>query len=147
MSNLRDFLQPDEGEQTKEVIVSRRFIRRDEEGKPILDSSGKPIPAPFVIRRISQEENERLVRQSTRTRNVRGQAVREMDSLEYGRRVVVTATVTPDFTSEELCRTYGTLDPLELPGKMLLIGEYQKLTEAVMELSGLDLDLEDQAKN
>lgn len=147
MSNLRDFLQPNEGEQTREVIVSNRFVRRDEEDKPILDGSGKPIPVPFVVRRISQKENEGLVRQATRTRNVKGQAAKELDSVDYSHRVIVAATVTPDFNQEELCRAYGTLDPMEVPGKMLLIGEYQKLLEAIMELSGLDSGLEDQAKN
>ena len=70
--------------------------------------------------------------------------------MEYSRRVVVAATVTPDFTNEELCRAYGTMDPLELPGKMLLAGEYRQLTDAIMELSGFSEspeELEEEAKN
>ena len=30
---------------------------------------------------------------------------------------------------------------------MLLVGEYRKLSSAILELSGLDDDLEEQAKN
>lgn len=134
MSNLSAFLNPAKVE-NETVIVSKRFL--DEQGTPV----------PFVIRPIIQKENDLLVRQSTRTVKVNGQPVEKLDNMEYSRRVVVAATVTPDFTSEELCRAYSTMDPLEVPGKMLLVGEYNKLSAAIMALSGLEDDLEDQAKN
>ena len=134
MSNLNVFLNPAPVE-NETVIISKRFL--DEHGKPV----------PFVIRPITQRENDLLVRQSTRTVKVNGQPVEKLDNVEYSRRVVVAATVIPDFTSEELCRAYGTMDPLEVPGKMLLVGEYNKLSAAIMALSGLEVDLEEQAKN
>ncbi len=134
MSNLNAFLNPVRVE-NQEIIISERF--KDEEGKPV----------PFVIRPISQSENDSLIRTSTRTVKVNGQPVEKLDNVVYGRRVVVAATVTPDFTSEELCRAYATMDPLEVPGKMLLVGEYTRLSSAIMALSGLKEDLEEQAKN
>ena len=74
---------------------------------------------------------------------------KELDGSLLSRRIVVAATVEPDFTSEELCRAYGVLDPLEVPGKMLLAGEFKKLSEEIMRLSGFDdaEDLEEEAKN
>lgn len=135
MSNLSAFLNPVNTEETREVVISQRF--QDENG----------FPVPFVIRPVSQEENERIARLSTRTVKVNGQPVDKLNNLEYGRRLVVAATVTPDFASEEMCVKYGTRDPLEVPSKMLLIGEYARLSRAIMELSGLSDDVEDQAKN
>ena len=135
MSNLSAFLNPVNPEETRSVVVSQRF--RDGDGSPV----------PFVIRPNTQEENERMTKLSTRTVKVNGQPVEKLDSLEYGRRMVVAATVTPDFASEEMCVKYGTRDPLEVPSKMLLIGEYARLSRAIMELSGLDDDVEGQAKN
>jgi len=134
MSNLSAFLNPARVD-NRALVISDRF--KEEDGRP----------APFVIRPLTQQENDGLVRQSTHTVKVNGQPVEKLNSLEYGRRVVVAATVTPDFTSEELCRAYGTMDPLEVPGRMLLVGEYNKLSSAIMELSGLTDDLEEQAKN
>ena len=78
---------------------------------------------------------------------VNGQPVEKLDSLEYGRRMVVAATESPNFASEELCKAYGAMDPLQVPSRMLLVGEYAKLSRAIMELSGLSDDLEEQAKN
>ncbi len=135
MSNLSAFLNPVKLPERKEVVISKRFCGED----------GKPIP--FVIRPMSEEENDKLIRKSTRRVKVNGQWEEKLDAGEYGRRVVVAATVEPDFTNAELCKAYGTLDPLEVPGKMLLVGEYRKLSCAILELSGLDDDQEEQAKN
>ena len=135
MSNLSAFLNPVNPEETRSVVVSQRF--RDGDGSPV----------PFVIRPIIQEENERLTKLSTRTVKVNGQPVEKLDSLEYGRRMVVAATESPNFASEELCKAYGAMDPLQVPSRMLLVGEYAKLSRAIMELSGLSDDLEEQAKN
>lgn len=135
MSNLNAFLNPVSPVERQEVVISKRF--RKEDGSP----------APFVIRPIAQEENDKLIRQSTRRTKVNGQMVETLDQTEYGRRMVVAATLEPDFSSAELCKAYGTLDPLEVPGKMLLVGEYGRLSREILALSGLEDDPEEQAKN
>lgn len=135
MSDLNAFLNPISPVERREVVISKRF--RKEDGSP----------TPFVIRPITQEENDKLIRQSTRRTKVNGQTVETLDQTEYGRRMVVAATVEPNFSSAELCAAYGTLDPLEVPGKMLLVGEYGKLSREILALSGMDDDPEEQAKN
>lgn len=135
MSNLSAFLNPVKSVDRQEVIVSSRFLGED----------GKPVP--FVIRPLSQAENDELIRRSTRRVKAGGQYADKLDNTEYGRRVVVAATVEPDFKSEAMCKAYGTMDPLEVPGRMLLVGEYNRLSSAILELSGLDEDPEELAKN
>lgn len=135
MNNLNAFLNPVSPVERQEVVISKRFQRED------------GSPAPFVIRPLTQEENDKLIRQSTRRVRVNGQLEESMDSVGYGRRLVAAATVEPDFTAAELCKAYGTLDPLDVPGRMLLTGEYRRLSQAILELSGLDGDPEEQAKN
>lgn len=133
--NLNAFLNPAQEAGPQKVVVSQRFLGED----------GKP--APFTIRPLTQAENDELVRKSTRRIKQNGQLAELLDKTEYGRRVVAAATVEPDFSHEELCRRYGTLDPLEVPGRMLLVGEFARLSEAILKLSGLDGDAEEQAKN
>ena len=72
---------------------------------------------------------------------------KELDSGEYSSRIIVAATVEPDFSSEAVCKAYGTMDPLEVPGRMLLAGEYKRLMDAVMDLSGFRDNVEEDAKN
>lgn len=136
MSRLSAFLNPVESQEEREVVISRRFV--DEDGKAI----------PFRIRALSQAENDEITRKSRKVHRVNGQMQERLDSVEFSRRMVVEGTVDPDFTSTELCQKAGTLDPLEVPGRMLLAGEYSKLLQAITALSGFDdADLEDEAKN
>lgn len=125
MSKLYAFLHPVEVEMEREVIVSDRF--RDENGNPV----------PFKVRALTQEENDQITAQATRvTTGKNGQRVEYLDSVDYARRLIVAATVEPDFTSKEMCDTYGVVSPFLVPGKMLLSGEYSRLMQAVMQQSG-----------
>lgn len=136
MSRLSAFLHPVSAALEKEVVVSSRF--QDENGNPV----------PFKIRSLTQEENDAITKKATRTRKVDGQRQDYLDGVDFTRRMVVAATVEPDFTSKELCDGYGVLDPLQVPGKMLLSGEYKTLVQAITELSGFDgEDVEAEAKN
>ena len=136
MSNLSAFLHPAQSAAAHEVVISKRFMGED----------GRPVP--FRIRPLTQEENDAITRRCLRQSKVNGQMVERLDNVAYRRRLVVAATVEPDFQNEEICRAYGTMDPMEVPGKMLLAGEYSRLSKEIMALSGFETDgLEEDAKN
>lgn len=126
MSSLYAFLHAKPIQEEKEVIISDRFT--DENGNAV----------PFKIKALTQAENDELTKKSYRTQNVKGVLQQILDSVEYSRRMIVAATVYPDFTSEELCKHYGVIDPLLVPGKMLTIGEYAILSKDIANLAGLD---------
>lgn len=129
MSNLSAFLHPAALHEEKEVVISNRFIGED----------GKPVP--FKIRSLSQEENAELSRKSTRRERLKGGKAQDIfNGDEYTARLVVAATVEPDFTAKELGEAYGVIDPIKVPGKMLRLGEYKALVEAILMLSGMAND-------
>ena len=134
MSKLSAFLHPVTDREEKEIIISNRF--QDEKGEPV----------PFKVRALTQEENDKITKQATRRVKVDGQYVEQLDSVDFSRRMVVEATVEPDFRSKEMCDTYGVMDPLLVPGKMLRAGEYAKLMREINRLSGFG-DLGDEVKN
>ena len=80
-------------------------------------------------------------------RRIDGQWQEKLDNMELSRRTVVAATVEPDFSSQEMCDAYGVLDPLMVPGKMLLSGEFARLMQEITDLSGFDADIGEEAKN
>lgn len=136
MSNLSAFLHPVTMQEEKEVVISKRFL--DEDGKP----------AKFKIRSVTQDEADALLKQSTRTVKKRdGSMEQTVDDQNFNRRLIVAATVMPDFRAKELCDAYGVLDPLLAPGKMLFSGEFSNLLREILDLSGLTNSLEDEAKN
>lgn len=132
MSTLSAFLKPVKTTIEKEVVISDRFVGDD----------GKPVP--FKVRAISQEENDALVRAATKTRNENGQRVERLDSVEYAQRLIVAATVSPDFRAKDICEAYGVVSPMMVPGKMLLSGEYNRLMKAITELSEFDEAAQDE---
>ena len=135
MSALSAFLHPAVTREEKEVIISKRFLGED----------GKPVP--FKIRSLTQEENAAIIKAATRQKKVDGQWQDSIDANELSARTVVEATIFPDFRSAELCEKYGTTDPVQVPGKMLLAGEFARLIDAVSKLSGFDKSLDEEAKN
>jgi len=139
--SIKAFMQPPVEAETKEVIISARFA--DEKGKP----------QPFVIRAISQETNEALHKQASRPIKKNGVVVGEdLDTTKYGRLLVLACTVEPDFKNKEICDYYKTMDPAEVPSRMLSAGEYAKLVKEINELNGFVSQdnseaLEEEAKN
>lgn len=125
MSKLSAFLHPVSTVEEKEAVISDRFV--DENGTPV----------PFRIRSMTQEEMDTLVKKSTKTVRVNGQQVEHFDGLDLNRRLIVAATVEPAFADKEMCDAYGVVDPLLVPVKMLLPGEYKKLLSAITELNGI----------
>lgn len=131
MATLAAFLHP-ELPAEQEIKISDRF---KEDGAVVL----------FKIRPITQEMSDAIRKECTR-RSAKGEST--FDSEKFMKRIIVEGTVFPDFRAKELCDAYGTLDPLAIPPKMLLAGEYQKLANAIMDLSGLGDDEEvEEAKN
>ena len=149
MSKLTDFLNPLPISEEKEVYISERFVRHDTKGEPLFTEDGSPVLRPFKIRAISQKENDELVKQSTKRVKVNGKYEEQLDSIGLTRRIIVASTIEPDFRDKELCDSLGILDPMEAPGKMLLPGEYNKLSRAILEISGFadDDDIIGEAKN
>lgn len=141
MGDIKAFLQPSVMDETREVIVSKRF--RGADGEPV----------PFVIRVIDQETNNRLIKQASKNVKINGQLTQELNNDKYGKLLVDTCVVVPNFKNAEMCAYYKTTDPLEVPSRMLSVGEYNRLVRAIKELNELvtseeDFDeLDDQAKN
>lgn len=139
MATLNAFLRPEKPED-KEIFVSDRF--KGEDGQPV----------PFKIRAITEEESAAIRKKATTVRRDRnGQTVREFDAAKYTRLFVIAGTVEPDFRASDLCEAYGVLDPELAVGKMLLAGEFARLSEAISELSGISDEavaaVRDEAKN
>mgnify|MGYP000332276061 CR=1 FL=1 len=125
MSKLKAFLQPPITGKTKEVVVSDRFV--DENG----------TIQPFVIQAISQEKN------------ADGIPMPMLDNGLYTKRLMLECVKEPDLNDSELCKYYGVIDPLEVLGRMLSIGEYQNLSAEIMGINGLKTKKEklEEAKN
>ena len=132
MSSLKAFLNPVQVE-NQEIVISNRFM---EEGKPV----------PFIIRPITQKENEQLIKKYTK-KDKKG--TETFNRTEYVQALTASAVVFPNLFDAKLQDKYG-LGETETLKNMLLVGEYATLAQAVQSLSGLDTDVNEdieEAKN
>lgn len=131
-TTLKAFLNPINLDETQEVIVSDRFVGED----------GKPVP--FVIKAIPQAVNDKLVTVSTHnTRDTKNHLVEKLNRTEYQNRIVVACTVEPDFNAMEMLQAHNAGEAIDVPGKMLLPGEFAKLVSAIMDINHFTDDVDD----
>ena len=139
MSNIKAFLLPPVMEETEKVIITERA--KDEDGNPV----------PFVLRRIDEETNDKLRKRAMKRERKNGQMIERFDGTLFGKLLVQTCVVEPDFKSAEMCEHYGTIDPLDVPTRMLTSGEYARLLTEINLFNGFDEltveDMDEAAKN
>ena len=140
MKDLKFFLRQNATlPKNEEVEVTQRF--KDENGNPI----------KFEIKPISNELDDELRKQNTRqVKRAKGVYVPELDNQGYLSDMTIRAVVYPDLNDKELQDSWGVMDAKELINAMLLPGEYNVLLQAIQQLNGWDLSLDDikeEAKN
>ena len=137
MSVLKGFLQPSPMEETKEVIISERF--KGEDGEPL----------PFKIRKIDNETAGALLKKCTKNEKSHGQVIQTTDNNKYTNKLILACVVEPNFRDAEMCDFYKVINPEDVPGRMLSVGEFNRLAEAIMDFNDFDTPekIEAEAKN
>lgn len=124
--DLRAYMQPPVVNETKTVYPSKRLKGAD----------GKP--APFVIRVIDQETNNKLIKRATEKKKVNGRLVEALNSEKYGNLLIQACVVEPDLKNTELCAYYETVNPVDTINRMLSVGEYNRLVREIKLLNEID---------
>lgn len=124
--NLKVYMQPPVVNNTKTVYPSKRL--KGEDGGP----------APFVIRVIDQETNNKLIKQATENKIVNGRVMQDLNGEKYGNLLILTCVVEPDLRSSELCDYYKTANPADVINRMLSVGEYNRLVKEIRALNEID---------
>lgn len=132
MKSLAAFMKKNAVQYTAvEVVISDRF----------LDHDGKPIP--WRIKVLSQEEMDAITEQYTKriidekTKQERF----ETDRKAISRDLLEKCVIYPNLNDAALQDSYGAMGASALVGKMLLPGEFAKLSNAIMQAQGLDMGL------
>ena len=124
--DLRAYMQPPVVNETKTVYPSKRLKGADGN------------PAPFVIRVIDQETNNKLIKQATEKKKVNGRLVETLNSEKYGNLLIQACVVEPDLKNTELCAYYKTVNPVDTINRMLSVGEYNRLVREIKLLNEID---------
>ena len=136
MSKLDYFINGANETETREITVSDRF--KDEKGNL----------ATIKIKSITQAENDALIKRATiKQKNRNGTVTEIIDKERYTATLLLNCIVEPDFQSSEFVSKMGVADPVDALMKLFRPGEYAKISEAVLDLMGINMDIGDVAKN
>lgn len=128
-------------EQAANEFVAVTDRAKDEKGEPIL----------WEIKAISNERIKAIRKECTVTKRAkRGVPQETFDSNKFELKLCAACVVFPNLNDAELQDSWGVKSAESLLGTMLLSGEQDKLSEAVMAINGYDMDFDeevDTAKN
>ena len=121
-------------------VASKRIINR---------ATGQPHE--WEIRRLSQEENDAIIKECTKLLPQRdGSRVKELDRQLYIKKLVTSSIVFPNLKDAALQDAYHVVGEYAVLAKMLSVGEYARLGEAVLKHNDLEDDINalvEEAKN
>ena len=114
----------------QEIVISNRFVGGD----------GRPIA--WRIRGVPEARNAELRDECTkRTTDKKTKRVEtRFDGNRYSALLAAESVVYPDLHDAELQKSYGVMGADKLVVAMLTAGEFTRLSEAVQQASGFDLE-------
>lgn len=109
------------------------------------DADGNPIS--WEIKAISSKEIKALRRECTTVkRTKKGVPQEDFDAAKFEMKLCAACVVFPNLLDAELQDSWEVRTPEELLGKMLLSGEQDVLSQAVMAINGYDMDFEEEVE-
>lgn len=131
-----------EEENNKQVSISDFLAQNVANNDATQEVKFDRFKSPFVVKAVDAQRAGELRKQAThRVRNRAGLSTQETDNDRYVDLLIVESLVTPDPNNAQLQTSWGTPgDAVGTLKKMLKVGEYADLAEAVQKVSGFDLD-------
>lgn len=125
---------------TEEDIISKLI-----EETPVPEATYKleRLGIPITLRGLSEREVNRVKKECTHEKKVRGAKVKELDEEEFNAALIEKATVSPNWNDTKLLNALKASDGRQVIKKKLLAGETSALGDKVLELSGFDSELEE----
>lgn len=137
MSKLKDFLieNADVAAKEVEVPISPRF--KDKEGNLL----------KFKIRPMSGDEFGIYQKQCTNFSMNGKKRETNFDSGKFNTMCIVNHCIDPNFKEADFLKSLGVQTPEQAVGKVLLAGEIVELGSRITEVSGFDIDINDEIEN
>lgn len=135
-------------------ILDKLFAASDSANIPTKKVTLKRIGLSFFMKGLKESEVEKLRKQYTTIRMVRGAEEKNIDQSGFNRALIATATTAIGqedsgvrWNHESLLAKYKASSDEQVIKRVLLAGEISQLADAVLELSGFYEDIGSEVKN
>lgn len=113
-----------------------------------IDLGGRLKGHPITIKAITGDQYTSF--QQACIENPNSAKKRRFNTKRFNELIVINATVDPNLKDAEMIKAAGVPDSANLLYKVFLAGEINTLSQAILELSGFDVDMdeaEEEVKN
>ena len=135
-------------------ILDKLFAASEPANIPTRKATSKRIGLSFWLKGLKEAEVEKLRRQFTHVKIVRGVEEKNIDQAGFNRALIATATIAIGaensgvrWNHAELLSKYKASSDEQVIKRVLLSGEISQFADAVLELSGFYEDLGGEIKN
>lgn len=137
MSLLQDFLVENAGvsEKEHEVIVSKRF--KDKDGNLL----------KFKIKPVTGEQFSDYQKKCSSFEFQGKKKTMQLDSGRFNNMIIINHCIDPDFRNSDFLKKIGAQTPEQAVSKLLLAGEVVELSQRISEVSGFDIDINEEVEN
>lgn len=130
----------------EQVSIQDFIVKKETEKREVKFDRFK---APFIIREVTNDENEDLQKSATkRVKNPKtGQLEPQVDQALYADLLIVKSVVQPDLQDAKLQEAYGTMgDEVGTLRAMLKVSEFNQITRAVTDFAGVTESVDSDVK-
>lgn len=130
----------DRVQMTEEEIISKLM---EERKVPTATYKVPGIGIQVTLKGLTEKEINRVKKECTHEKKVRGNKVKELDEDEFNAALIEKATLSPNWNNPKLLDALKASDGRQVIKKKFLAGEMAALGDKVLELSKFDDELEE----
>ena len=130
-------------EEMEEADIITKLLAADPEHVPTMVVPLKRLGIPVTVKALTGKQVARTRERNTQSIKTKKGPVDKLDYENFNIGLIVQASVKPNWNDAKLLEKFRASSGTEVVKRLLLAGEISLLGEAVLDVSGLNIDLDD----
>lgn len=133
----------DINEEMAEADIITKLLAADPEHVPTMVVPLKRLGIPVTLKALTGKQVARTRERNTQSIKTKKGPVDKLDYENFNIGLIVQASVKPNWNDAKLLEKFRASSGTEVVKRLLLAGEISLLGEAVLDVSGFNIDLDD----
>ena len=136
-------IQNEIDEEMQEADIITKLMAADPDNVPTMVIPLARLGIPVTLKALTGKQVSRTRDRHTQTIKTKNGPVDKLDSEAFGIALIAASSVKPNWNDAKLLEKFKASSANEVIKRLLLAGEIQLLSDAVLEVSGYNLSLDD----
>lgn len=130
-------------EEMEEADIITKLLAADPEHVPTMVVPLKRLGIPVTVKALTGKQVARTRERNTQSIKTKKGPVDKLDYENFNIGLIVQASVKPNWNDAKLLEKFRASSGTEVVKRLLLAGEISLLGDAVLDVSGFNIDLDD----